>query len=813
MAKQAEDAESSPAAPPRRAGRLRLLIPIVLGILLTAGGGAWWMMSAPEPPPPEKMKLALRLLDDGQYERARTVAEKLHADEYRDPDFSGGAVYVLGMTAFYQAASRDAQSREQAYVVAAGFLREADHLSVTPERRPVWAWALGVSLYSSGSLEEAIPLLDEAVRTYPQGRLEAGMMLLEAYLDHRSPEHIDLALKLSADLLKDGELSAERMVRARLYRAQAFLAKGNQAEADQLLAQVQTDATGSRAAAVLRAQTLLDEHKSSDAIALLTPLAADERLDQRLAAQAQYLMGQASLSAGKLEDAVGYFEKTAERFEGSHEAFASRVLSADALRRLGRKEEALQSFGLVLRSIHRPSRYRNRWLTLPRVQGLVREAWKGWVDGKSFPEAIALAEMMPPTIPLDEAHELTAKAALQWAEETRDSLEALTVRERESRQGELLQRFHDAGRYYARLAESRRTSQLFSGSLWTAAECFFTAKEYEASLERLDTLIKGESTPVVARARVRRAQCLANLGRQEEAYQEFETVVRQHGSDPAAFTALYSIGAVLLELNRMAEAETAWRKVVESPDLRPEALEWRQSLGRLSRLLYDTADMGLRSLEREFREGGDAERYMEGLAGLDRRYAEAVLRFDEYLERYPSADDRIAMRFSLARALQGQSRYPSERLARAETEAARIQYRQQVDGLLIRAERNFQRCEEDLARLDEQGRVDSAGQEMLRNAYFERAGCLYGLEQYEKAIEAYTICAAKYQQDANTLGAYVQIANCYTRLKKQAEALSTLAQAQLLLKQLPDSVFVDKPGRMTRTEWEKWLTWASQKYQ
>jgi tetratricopeptide (TPR) repeat protein len=813
MANQPEDAEPSPAAPRRKSGRLRTLIPIILGISVLAGGLGWWFLSPPEPAPPEKLKLALRLLDDGQYDRARSVAEKLHADEYRDPDFSGGAVYVLGMTSFYQAASRDAQSREQAYVVASGFLREADHLSVTPERRPVWAWALGVSLYSSGVLEDAIPLLEETVKTYPPGRLEAGMMLLEAYLDHRTPEHLDQALALSAKLLGEPELTPDRAVRVRLYRAQAFLAKGNQTEADQLLAQVQTDATGSRAAAVLRAQTLLDEHKSADAIALLSPLAVDERLDQRLAAQAQFLMGQASLSAGKLEDAIGYFEKTADRFEGTHEAFASRVLAADALRKLGRKEEALEAFGMVLRSIHRPSRYRNRWLTLPRVQGLIRDAWKGWIDTKSFPEAIALAEMMPPTIPIDEAHELTAKAALQWAEETRDSLDGATVREQESRQEELLRRYHDAGKFYARLAESRRTSQLFAGAMWTSAECYFTAKEYEAALARLDPLIASAASTVIARARVRRAQCLANLGRQDEALQEFETVVRQHGSDPAAFTAQYAIGAVQLELNRMSEAETAWRKVVESQDLRPEALEWRQSLGSLSKLLYDTSDMGLRTLEREFRANGDAEKYMEGLAGLDRKFAEAVLRLDEYLERYPSAEDRTAMRFHLARALQGRSRYPTERLSRAETEAARIEYRQQVDGLLSRAERGFQRCEEDLTRLEEQGRLDATGREMLRNAYFERAGCLYGLEQYEKAIEAYTICAAKYQQDANTLGAYVQIANCYTRLKKRAEALSTLAQAQLLLKQLPDSVFVDKPGRMTRVEWEKWLTWASQKYQ
>lgn len=813
MAKQPDDAESSPEAAAPKRGILRLVIPAGVVMALMLGGLTWWLLSAPDLPPPQKLKLALRLLDDGQFERARAIAEKLHADEYRDPDFSGGAVYVLGMATFYQAASQDAQSREQTYVVASGYLREADHLSVVEERRPVWAWALGVALYSSGSLEEAIPLLEEAVKTYPAGRVEAGIMLLEAYLDHRTPEHLERALALSAELIRDGGMSRDRIVRARLYRAQAFLARGNQVEADKLLAEIQMDALGSKAAAVVRAQTLLDEHKAAEAIALLQPLATDERLDQRVSAQARYLMGLASLSTGKLEDAVGYFEKTADRFEGTHEAFAARALAADALRRLGRKEEALESFGLVLRSIHRPSRYRNRWLTLPRVQGLVRDAWKGWLDSKSFAEAIALAEMMPPAIPIDEAHELTARAALQWAEETQASLDGKTVEEQEGREAELRLRFREAGRFYARLAESRRTSQLYTGALWTSAESYYTAKDYRAALERLDPLVTNGTSTLAARARVRRAQCLANVGDLAEALSEFELVTRQHPSDPAAFTARYQIGAVLLEMNRSEDAETAWRRVIESQDLRPEALEWRQSLGSLAKLLYDTADMGMRTLERDFRNNGDAMKFTEGLAGLDRRFAEAVLRFDEYLERYPTADDRIENRFYLARALQGRSRYPIERLSQAETDAARIEYRQQIEALLSRAEQNFQRCVDDLARLSEKGRIDNGGKEMLRNAYFERAGCLYVLERYDKAIEAYTICAARYQNDANTLGAYVQIANCYTRLKKREEALSTLAQAQLLLKQLPDDVFVDRPGRMSRTEWERWLSWASQKYQ
>jgi hypothetical protein len=45
-------------------------------------------------------------------------------------------------------------------------------------------------------------------------------------------------------------------------------------------------------------------------------------------------------------------------------------------------------------------------------------------------------------------------------------------------------------------------------------------------------------------------------------------------------------------------------------------------------------------------------------------------------------------------------------------------------------------------------------------------------------------------------------------MQKPAEALSTLAQAQLILRQLPDEAFSVEPSAMSRDEWQRWLDWA-----
>ncbi len=196
---------------------------------------------SPELPPPDRLKLALKLLDAGQFETANEQARKLIDSDYRDPDFPGGASFVVGMTEFHAARQADGDSGESRYVVASTFLQDAEHLALLPERRPIWSWALGLSLYRSGAIDGSIPLLDEAFRTYAQGRLEAGMLLLDAFLEKREPDVLDKALVLSTELLADPQLSPTDRVYAKLHRAQILIGKGLKTQADELLAEVGND--------------------------------------------------------------------------------------------------------------------------------------------------------------------------------------------------------------------------------------------------------------------------------------------------------------------------------------------------------------------------------------------------------------------------------------------------------------------------------------------------------------------------------------------------------------------------------------------
>ena len=63
-------------------------------------------------------------------------------------------------------------------------------------------------------------------------------------------------------------------------------------------------------------------------------------------------------------------------------------------------------------------------------------------------------------------------------------------------------------------------------------------------------------------------------------------------------------------------------------------------------------------------------------------------------------------------------------------------------------------------------------------------------------------------RDPQVILAYLQISNCYKRLNKPSDALSSLEQAKVILKQMPDDAFQKNSTNMTRAEWKEWLEWV-----
>jgi tetratricopeptide (TPR) repeat protein len=803
-----ENAHGTGTAPTGLRGlmaRLRwaYVIGIVAGLTLTVAG--YLVLSrAPEVPANQQLETALRLLGEGRDQPARRIATALQEKGYQDPSFPGGVPFILGICAFREAAAHDDLTRDRQYVTAVSFLREAERLSVPEERRPEWAYAIGMSLYRIDLPDE--DSLKEAFETCPEKKHEAGLILTQIYLDGRTRHNLEQALELNGQLIADATLTPADRDNAWLQRAQVLLALDRRQESDEALDKIPRDSPRSQGSAILRAQTLMGDGKLREALKALDPLSRDVGLERAYPAQAQYLMGVCAEQLGELENAVSYFQRTAERFEQSHEALAARVGAAAALRKLGRNEEALENYALVLRAVSRPKNFRNRWVSLKKLQETVIEAWNSWMEHHYYDEAIALADMMSPVIPREQALELSARANQRWAQHLEAEIAKLPFEREAARREEVELRWKRSGQAFARLAENRRSSVEHFNSLWTSAEDFIKGRDYESAIETLNQFIAERNSKLLPAALVRRGQCFMNINRLDDALLDFQEAIAGSPTDPVAYQSRYLVGQCQLERDEIDQAELTWRKILESTDLTPTAVEWRTTLFSLGKLLYETAETARRKADQAVLTGQSAGNELQASALA--RFDDAILRLVEYRDRYPTATETAEARFLLAQALQRSAKFPEARWKTAETDIARTEFRRQMQERLDRAIHELQGLQTLLVNRQASGQLDREGQVRLRNCFFEIANCHFMLGRYEAAIAAYSSSAGRYQHEPDSLNAYVQIANCYDRLQKPAEALSTLAQAQLILKQLPEHAFSGEPSAMSRDDWQRWLDWA-----
>jgi len=782
-------------------------IGIAAGLAITSGVVVL-LARKPELPADKQLQAALAALDGHHEQSAWRIAAALEEKGYQDPDFAGGVPFVLGLCAFREAGAYDDLARDKRYVSAVSYLREADRLSLADERRPEWAFAIGISLYRIGLADEALPRLEEAVETYPPGRHEATLLLTQVHMDGRTKHNMEEALKLNTQLVEDATLSATDRDNAWLQRAQILLALDRRDESEQALARVSHENIRNHGSAILRAQTMMADGKYREALLALEPLSRDVGLERIYPAQAQYLMGVCAEQLGELENAVASYQRTAERFEQSHEALAARLGAAAALRKLGRNEEALETYAQVLRSVVRPRSFRNRWVSLKKLQDTVVDAWNAWMEHHYYNEAIVLADMMSPAIPREQALELSARASRRFAQHVEAEAARLPVAREDARREDVERQWRRSGEAYARLAENRRSAADHFSDLWNSAEDFTRGRDYESAVEKLSLFIVERTSKLLPAALVRRGQCYMNMGRFDRALSDFEEAIAANPSDPVAFQARCLIGRCHLERDEIDQAERSWRDVLESTELTPTAVEWREALHALGKLLYDTAEMARRKSGQVVLTGlmPTSEQQVSELA----RFDDAILRLEEFRDRYPTAPETAEVRFLLARALQKSAEVPEARWKTAETDIARSEFRRQMHERLERAIRELTALQTLLLARQTAGQLDQPGQVMLRNSFFEIANCYFLLGRYDAAIAAYSTSAGRYQQEPDSLTAYVQIANCYDRMQKPAEALSTLAQAQLILKQLPDAAFSGLPSAMSRDDWQRWLNWAMQ---
>ena len=820
MSQSAPNPESQDSQPNAQAsGLLERFSPVQMGIIatvtiLTLAGAFWYSTRPTELTPQQKLQQALEwLAQDTQTtdRKAQAVATKLRQAEFRDPDFPGAPEYILGLVAFREAQRQHETNRQRLFEQCARLLEASESISLPDEYRPDWCYATGTALHHLRQPTRARKLLEEAFSINPSVKNEVASQLIDMSLDSQSPSELEQALGQSDILIDSLADQADRKAdldSVTLQKTRVLLALGKTKEAEMLLdGQLGADQTPQTQLVRIQIDVAnADLQSSMRAKSELQSILGNRAKNSSVNRQALLLLGQCHERLGEPQLAVDVFEKVARKFPGTQECLAAQFHAAGLLQGMKRHEEALLHYQAALASIKFPQQFRNRWLNLDSVRQRTLKAWDDWIDANRFDEALSLSQSLVPLFTTTEAMELKARATQQRAEAFAQEVLNLPVEQRESRQAALDRRWRESGDAFAGLAKQLVTSSLYGGALWKSAEHYRKGRDYAATERMLEKFLTTQPDRLLPLAHVWQGQALLCLDRADEALAHFSRVLKLHSTDPAAFEAAYWTGLCYLEQGKPTQAEAAWRDVLSSDKLTPDAEEWRLSLFQLGRLLYATT-----AVPSLYIEPNDDTKQSTDVTASIKRLNEAAKLLDEYLKRYPHTQETLEVQTHFANTHLRIASFRNTQLIATTIDAEQRALQTERRKHLAIAKSLLLDLRKRLTALKNESGLNSLHSQLLLDSGFTLGEIELELQEYARAIETLNRAVNEYSSTSRIFPAYLQIATAYDELGQPDQAQSVLQQAKVILERMPEEAFaIDSTNFRSRSEWMEWIDWALQ---
>lgn len=787
MSKTPPDAVK-PSSSPRRLILLLALaavcVPLVTGLTL-------WRLSRRAPPKPvgpiASLADARGALDAGRYDEARRLARLVEKSGRLTAGEQFWPSYILALATLHDCESIEGADRLEYDALAARYLREAAAHGFSPETRTNGVFLLGECLFHIGQEQESRPYLEEAVAAGGAQSVRAHWLLalVEA---SASPPRYPKALEHVRAYLANANLPHEKRNEALLEQADilyhlrdwdgalkvldAHDPKHRSGEALLWRGRVLIEQAGELAKKSAPGAPLSNEARQTYTAAIAAFEGCQRRaLDgEEAAASAAYLLAQCHVALGDAAAAQAQWERVRSRFPQSSESAAASWELAELHCRNGRSTEAIESFREFLATIELGADRDNHWLPWDAARRRLLTEIQRQIAAQHYDFALELAETCEPLLPAGQRWELAAQIESAWGRLL--LLQAQQASAKDVEPLEVAARAHlaRAGEAFRQLAQLHFTDREYGEYLWRAAEVLQEARDYRGAAHEFREYLSVE-------LRNRRSQALLGLGealvcdgKYSEALAVLDECIELDAAGVPSFAARILAADAHLEQGDVDKAEDCLEANLESEVLDPSSQEWRESLFALCRLLFDAG-----------------------------RYVPAILRLDEALARYPQAPAALEARYMLAEAY-----WKTAIAIDAEAAAESPEGSRQQDALEA-ALRNY---EEVVTVFERRGydAVPSAWEgRMLRNAYFGRGNVLFGLERYEKAIQAYLAIVNRYQGSPEVLEAYVQVFTCYQRLRQPEEARNALELARSTLAHLPASAAFTETTNFTPLEWSELL--------
>ncbi|QQS09808.1 MAG: tetratricopeptide repeat protein [Phycisphaerales bacterium] len=367
--------------------------------------------------------------------------------------------------------------------------------------------------------------------------------------------------------------------------------------------------------------------------------------------------------------------------------------------------------------------------------------------------------------------------------------EALTVATADPvTQAQAKEHFLASGRAFKEHARRTLVKNLgaHASSLWASGEVYDLAGDSDEAMAAFrQFLSEFPIDPKTPEAKYRLAIMAMARGELNDAQRLFRELIAGRGaaqsSGPFADMSLIPLARALLSdtsTDNDSEAERLLVRVVSGEAGGPGTEVFRQGLLEFAGYLYQS-----------------------------KRYAEAIARFTEIIERY-SGEDRGDGSIDSARYMLADAhRLEAERLAvelknPAITQTARRASENERHAHLVAAQDAFELAKKGLAELRSRNQLRDR---QLRNCYFYLGEVAFDLEDFEGSIRAYDEARERYSRDPSALVAMIQIVAAHQARGELDQARAAHARAKKFFESLPDSVWDDPTLPMDRRAWERWL--------
>ncbi|MGD9632081.1 MAG: tetratricopeptide repeat protein [Pirellulales bacterium] len=779
---------------------------LTVAVLMSSIGLAWtYMVSLAIQAEHAKLDRSLEALDKGDYEEARMLVRQVLASGTLPREQFGVPLYVLGAVKTYDADHEAIpEHRRTQYLVAARYLSKASSYGFPPQREKQALVLWGKSLVESLELEQGIEVLLDALAVSPRqgGQLNVAIhrLLAEAYSRPAQPND-ELALKHLAEVLSDKSTTDNQRTDALLLKAKILVRINQHDQALKSLVQIPESRQRDPIVLLARGQTQLDgvaaaldrlpiqadgslpkelQSQVEEAVSLLREAQTQGDQASDIARRTYYLLGRAAALSGDQREALKYFSRTQQQFGDTPEGLAAKLSEADILLHDGDDATALIWYRQILQLGLDPATYRSEVLPIEQLRRRLLEAVSDFVRRGQFAGAIAMLDSFPPLFPKTQELELRGKTLREWGERLVRQSTDPSEKSRELRRTGLLH-LREAGIAYEDLAALRFATENYPTDLWNSADCYYLGHTYSQAARILSLYLETEPERLNAQALLRLGQVNLALGRIKESIEAFQECIELYERDNATYQARIECAQAFWRSGDPKEAERLLRVNLSGSRLEPKSPEWRDSLFALGLLQFEES-----------------------------RYDEAIGTLEEAVERYPDDRQALQARYVIGEAYRRWADEPRGKLETARTASEREKLEGLIGERLAKALEQFKLVQSSITLKIENVQDDAPYAAMRRNCYMLEGACLFDLGRYQEAIEAYQNVSSLYPNEPFVLETFVQIANCWQRLDRPANAHGAIQQAQITLQQLPGEANFASTTALSREEWEVLLNNMSQ---